>query len=140
MSFTDLFPALRGSGRRRVADRLAELREENARLHDELAAAEDHIATLTEDAAATRAALAAERERRRLAEQELQRAESVIRLRDQRIADLERRIDVGVKAEHVIARTQELSVEEIRRHCVKPLWESPLANPHRVRAEPDPAA
>ncbi|MGW4825043.1 hypothetical protein ACWEP4_40575 [Streptomyces sp. NPDC004227] len=66
------------------------------------------------------------------ASEEIRQLEGNIRLRNQRIADLERRVDVGVKAEHVIAKTQELDPEEIRRHCVMPLWRSPLANPAHV--------
>ncbi|MEV7034544.1 hypothetical protein AB0N99_30485 [Streptomyces sp. NPDC093272] len=50
------------------------------------------------------------------------------------IAELERRISIGVLAESVVTETQELSVEEIHRHCVKPLYEAPFAtvNPGRV--------
>jgi hypothetical protein len=66
------------------------------------------------------------------AEKALAQAEETIRLRDQRITELLRRLDVAVKAEHVIAKTQELSVEEIRRHCVMPLHQSPLADPAHV--------
>ncbi|MFF1684651.1 hypothetical protein [Streptomyces sp. NPDC058254] len=45
------------------------------------------------------------------------------------VADLTRKLDVGVKAEHVIAKTQELDTDEIRRQCVKPvpLHQSPMA-------------
>jgi hypothetical protein len=50
------------------------------------------------------------------------------------IAELERRLAVGVLAESVVAKTQELSVEEIRKHCVMPLHQAPFAtvNPGRV--------
>ncbi|MEV6696287.1 hypothetical protein AB0M68_03865 [Streptomyces sp. NPDC051453] len=46
------------------------------------------------------------------------------------VADLTRKLDVGVKAEHVIAKTQELDTDEILRHCVKPvpLHQSPMAD------------
>jgi len=65
------------------------------------------------------------------ARDEIRRLEKVVRLRDQRIADLERRLDIGVKAEHVIAKTQPIPV--ITR--VMPLHEAPFAttNPGRVR-------
>ncbi|MFF1709255.1 hypothetical protein [Streptomyces sp. NPDC058268] len=64
--------------------------------------------------------------------------EAVVHLRDRQIDDLTRKVDVGVKAEHVIAKTQELDGEEIRRHCTKPvpLHQSPMAavtDPGRVR-------
>jgi hypothetical protein len=80
--------------------------------------------------------LADEKDRREVAEKALEQAEAVIRLRDQRIADLERKVDVGVKAEHVVAKTQELSVDEIRRHCITPvpLHQAPFAttDPGRI--------
>lgn len=148
MSLTDLLPGRREKPRRkhRADDRiaeleaqhaaeLAELRAENVKLWDRQAAADDHFALLAEDVTVTNEAWEQEQQRRLLAEKALQQAEDVIRLRDRRIADLERRVDVGVKAEHVIAKTQELSAEEIRRHCTpRPLWESPLANPAHTPA------
>jgi len=134
VSITDLIPALKGTGRRRAADKVEELREENVRLWDRQAAADDFFALLMQDVTETNTALKAEKERRENAERALAQAEDAIRLRDRRIADLERRVDVGVKAEHVIAKTQELPVEEIRRHCVMPLHQSPLANPAHVPA------
>lgn len=73
-------------------------------------------------------------ERRDNAEKALRQAEATIRLRDHTITELRRKLDVGVKAEHVIAKTQELSVEEIQRHCVMPLHQSPLADPAHVPA------
>lgn len=50
------------------------------------------------------------------------------------LAELERRLHVGVLAEHVVAKTQELSLDEIRKHCVKPLHQAPFAtvDPGRV--------
>jgi hypothetical protein len=48
---------------------------------------------------------------------------------EQQIADLQHRLDVGVKAEHVIAQTQEIPADEVRRMCAKPvpLHHSPQA-------------
>jgi hypothetical protein len=48
---------------------------------------------------------------------------------EQQIADLQHRLDVGVKAEHVIAATQEIPADEVRRMCAKPvpLHHSPQA-------------
>lgn len=90
--------------------------------------------------------LAVEQERRRVAERELAQAEATIRLRNQEISDLKRRVDVGVKAEHVIAKTQEIDPEEVRRYCITPvhLSKAPFAtaNPGRlpILDRPDPAA
>lgn len=45
----------------------------------------------------------------------------IVRGLEQQIAELERRLNVGVLAESVVTRTQELSLAEIQRHCVMPL-------------------
>lgn len=127
MSALDFIPGLKGSGSRRAVDKVAELREDNTRLLNRQLAADDFFAILTHDRDETDKAWRQEKERRETAEKELAQAEEAIRLRDRRIADLERRVDVGVKAEHVIAKTQELDVDEIRRHCVMPLHQSPMA-------------
>ena len=75
-----------------------------------------------------RAYLEQERERRTVAENELAQAEEAIRLRDREINDLKRKVDIGVKAEHVVAQTQELDPEEVRRACQPvPLHQSPMA-------------
>jgi chromosome segregation ATPase len=105
-------------------------------LQKELAAAERRVAALT----AGIDQISAERnEANKRAEQaaidlgtarkEIRQLEETVRLRDQQITDLQRKVDIGVKAEHVVTRTQELSVEEIRRHCIKPvpLHEAPFA-------------
>ncbi|MEU0847666.1 hypothetical protein ABZ387_06825 [Streptomyces flaveolus] len=105
-------------------------------LQRELAAAERRVAALT----AGIDQISAERnEANKRAEQaaidlgtarkEIQQLEETVRLRDQQITDLQRKVDIGVKAEHVVTRTQELSVEEIRRHCIKPvpLHQAPFA-------------
>lgn len=51
----------------------------------------------------------------------------IVRGLEQQIADLEHRLNVGVLAESVVTRTQELSLDEIRQHCVIPLNQSPMA-------------
>lgn len=63
-----------------------------------------------------------------------QRHGEIVRGLEQQIADLERRLNTGVLAEHVVTRTQELDPEEVRRFCVQPvpLHQSPLANPVHV--------
>ena len=80
----------------------------------------------------------------RLADLEMEHAEVVARIDDRhgeivrglenQIADLERRLDVRVLAESVVTKTQELSLEEIRKHCVIPLHEAPFAttDPGRI--------
>lgn len=82
--------------------------------------------------------------RLQLEDQEIRHAEVVARIDERhaeiveglerQIAELERRLDVGVLAENVVTKTQELSLEEIRKHCVIPLHQSPMAtvNPGRV--------
>ena len=54
------------------------------------------------------------------AHEEIRQLEAVVRLRDQEIARLNHRIDVGIKAEHVIAKTQPIPI--ISR--VRPLYEA----------------
>jgi hypothetical protein len=110
------------------------LRDENVRLLNRQAAADDFFAILLHDVTTTNTAWQQEKQLRQLAETELAQAEAAIRLRDQIIADLKRKVDVGVKAEHIIAKTQELDPEQVRRYCVKPLHQSPLAvtDPGRV--------
>jgi hypothetical protein len=58
----------------------------------------------------------------------------IVRGLENQIADLERRLDVRVLAESVVTKTQELSLEEIRKHCVIPLHEAPFAttDPGRI--------
>jgi hypothetical protein len=55
---------------------------------------------------------------------------------EQQIADLEHRLNIGVLAEHIVAKTQEIPVEQIRQMCAKPvpLHLSPMANPAHVPA------
>lgn len=115
------------------------LRDENKRLLTRQMAADDYFALLRQDVAVTNEALRKERERREIADRALAQAEEAIRLRDREIADLRRKLDVGVKAEHVIAETQELSAEEVRRHCVMPLGQAreagllgPVTDPGRT--------
>jgi hypothetical protein len=95
--------------------------------------------------------------RLQLAEQEDRHAEVIARIDarhaetvrglERQIAELEHRLDVGVKAEHVVAKTQEIDPEEVARICaqstaginpppavtqVMPLHQSPLASPAHV--------
>jgi chromosome segregation ATPase len=107
---------------------------------DDLKAARSHLEGQLDEAGID---LSGAREDLALAREEIRQLEEAVELRDQTIADLERKVDVGVKAEHVIARTQEIPV--ITR--VMPLHESPMAvaDPGRVPPswagldEPEPA-
>jgi len=78
------------------------------------------------------------------AHEEIHRLETVVRRRDQEIQQLNERITVAVKAEHVIARTQELDVSELRDRFTTGtpvrLGASPLAatNPGHVPAAGTP--
>jgi hypothetical protein len=135
-----LIPKLKGNGGRRAVDKVAELRAENRKLLTRQMAADDFFALLANDVADANSAWAHEKERRRLAETELAQAEAAVRLRDKVIADLKRKVDVGVKAEHVIAKTQEIDPEQVRRYCVKPLHQSPLAVTDPGRVPPSWAA
>lgn len=82
--------------------------------------------------------------RLQLEDQELRHAEVIARIDqlhaevvdglERQIEELERRLNRDVLAESVVTKTQELSLDEIRRHCVVPLHESPMAtvDPGRV--------
>lgn len=48
---------------------------------------------------------------------------------ERQIADLERRLQVGVLAESAAAKTQEIPIVQVSQSGVVPLHESPLANP-----------
>ncbi|RZF05981.1 hypothetical protein [Streptomyces albidoflavus] len=65
----------------------------------------------------------------RVARAELAQAEQAVTDRDRRIADLERRLAVGVRAEHVIADTQPCPVlDRFEQGPVRRLGASPLAD------------
>lgn len=72
----------------------------------------------------------------------------VVRGLEAQLAEAGRRLDIACKAETAVTQTQEISVEEIRRHCTPvPLHQSPQArrDPAHVPAwarhdEPEPAA
>lgn len=50
------------------------------------------------------------------------------------LAEARRRTDIASRAETAVTKTQELSLDEIRQHCVLPLHQSPMAvtDPGRV--------
>jgi chromosome segregation ATPase len=129
----DYVPGLKGTAKHRGKSGL--------QLQRELAAAERRIAALTagiDQISAERNTAEKRVDNAKLAldtaGKEIEQLEATVRLRDQTIADLKRKVDVGVRAEHVIAKTQEIDTEQVRRYCVKPLHESPMAvtDPGRV--------
>ncbi|MEU5900652.1 hypothetical protein [Streptomyces venezuelae] len=101
-----------------LATEIDGLRAERDRLEAQLDAAGIELSGVRDDLSAAR--------------KQIRHLDAVVLLRDRKIDDLNRKIDVGVKAEHVISKTQELDGEEIRRH----LHASPQAavtNPGTVR-------
>jgi hypothetical protein len=101
---------------------IGRLQHDNATLLNRQAEADDFFAILLHD-------VNEEKQRRLQAEKTIRQLEAVIRLRDQQIDDLIRKLEVGVNAEHVIAKTQAMDADEIRAHCAKPvpLHQSPMA-------------
>jgi hypothetical protein len=65
-----------------------------------------------------------------------ERHAETVRGLEQQIADLEHRLTIGVLAEHVVAKTQEIPGEQIRQMCATPvpLHQLPMANPAHVPA------
>lgn len=59
--------------------------------------------------------LSGAREDTRTAKQSIRHLEAIVHLRDREIDKLQRRIDVGIKAEHVIAKTQEIDTAELQQ-------------------------
>jgi hypothetical protein len=102
VTLAELIPTWRGVAKHRGKSGLQLVRE--------LAAAELKVASLTAGIDQIAAERNSAEERLDNAGQEIQQLEETVRLRDQRIADLEHRVDVGVKAEHVIAQTQEMEI------------------------------
>jgi chromosome segregation ATPase len=140
-------PNLRGTGRRRAADKVTELREENVKLLTLLAGADDQfmlqdqrIKELEVENGDLKQQLAGEREARIGIERDRDAQERWIQHLQSELADAERRLDVRTWAEAAAAKTVEMPVIE-----VVPLYAAPFAttNPGRVRpawAKTDPAA
>jgi chromosome segregation ATPase len=121
------------SGRRQAKHR----GKSGLELRRELAAAEGKIASLTaavDQISAERTTAEGRADRTAIdldaARKEIARLENVVQVRDQRIADLERRVEVGVRAEHVVAETQPIPVTT----PVLPLHKSPLDNSGHIPA------
>ncbi|MFB6675554.1 hypothetical protein ACFCWG_24650 [Streptomyces sp. NPDC056390] len=116
---TDRIPGLRDRGKHSPDVVIAKLREDIAKLLNWRAAADDFFAI--QDQLITDLEGDARKLKRRAEtdEQTIRQLEGVVRLRDQEIDDLKRKVDVGVKAEHVIAETQPIPV--------LPLGQAPFA-------------
>ncbi|MFJ5973571.1 hypothetical protein [Streptomyces sp. NPDC093060] len=139
---------LRGNGRRRAADKVAELREENVLLHEQRAAADDwfmlldqHRKELETEVEQLKERLVEEQSARTAIEKDRDAQEGWIQHLEGQLKDAKRRLDIRTWAEAAAAQTQEMAV--VTR--VLPLHEAPFAatNPGRVRpswAKDDPAA
>lgn len=108
----------------------AELRAAHAEDVRTIEALRAEVATLTLQLDQASVDVSGALEDRRIARAELAQAEEAVKLRDRRIADLEHRIAVGVRAEHVIADTQPCPVLDGRfeQGPVRRLGASPLAD------------
>lgn len=120
MTITDLIPALRGTGAHRAVDEVERLREDNAKLLERQAAADDFFESQDKLITGLEADVRKWKARAENAERTVGQLEAVVRLRDQQVEDLIRKVEVGVKAEHAVTATQPFAV--------LPLHESPLAN------------
>ncbi|AVH59922.1 MULTISPECIES: hypothetical protein [Streptomyces] len=164
MTFTDLIPGRRDrkKPRHRADDRiaeltadyeqqLAELRDENVRLHHFKAEADDffmiqaaYVTGLEDDKRELQQRLADEQGARAVADADVEARDRWVRDLEIKVADLERRLDVRKLAESAVAITQPIPVI-----TPVPLHQAPFAttNPGRVPGswgvkddEPEPAA
>ena len=109
-----LITSLRGTGSRRAVDKVHELRDENVKLMTRQAAADDYFALINQDRDNAIKAWQYELRRREQLEKDYAQLEAALRDRERTIADLKRKVDIGVRAEHVIAKTQEIDVTDLR--------------------------
>lgn len=75
--------------------------------------------------------------RQQLEDQEIAHAETIARIDERHaevveqlqweLAEARQRIAIASHAETVVTKTQEMSVDEIRKHCVMPLHQAPFA-------------
>ncbi|BBC30064.1 hypothetical protein SGFS_013580 [Streptomyces graminofaciens] len=163
---TGILRRRRGTGSHRADDRiaelkaayeqqLAELREENVAMHNRLAGADDffmiqdqYLTNLEADVRQLTAQVAEEQGAHAATLAELETRDRWIGDLQRQVAEVKRRLEIRVLAENVIGQTQEIPVEEIRRHCAPvPLHQSPMPrrDPAHVpawahRDGPEPAA
>jgi chromosome segregation ATPase len=130
VSLIDHIPGLKGTGSHRAADRIAELeelvgqlREENVKLHNRQAAADDFFMIQDQYATDLEAELAQEKRTHAATRTDLQARNRWVRDLEGRLADAERRLDIRKLAETAAERTQEMPVIT----PVVPLHQSPQA-------------
>lgn len=133
MTLNDLIPALKGPGRRRAVDEVERLREDNIRLLNRQAAADDYFAILAQDRREVYEAWQFAEYGRQAAEAIVVDQERQIRDLKRQLADTQRRLEVGVLAEAAASKTQEIDV--------RPLWAArdagllgPVTDPGHITA------
>jgi hypothetical protein len=150
VSIVDRIPGLKGTGSHRAHDRIAELealvgelRDENVKLLNRQAAADDFFMIQDQYATDLEAELAQEKRAHAATKADLQTRNRWVADLEGRLADAERRLDIRKLAETAAERTQEMPVIT----PVVPLHQSPMAvtDPGRApswakRDEPEPAA
>ncbi|RZE73276.1 hypothetical protein [Streptomyces albidoflavus] len=131
---------IRTRGRHRRPS-LAQLEQASHKDAATIAAQADLIADLRTQLGAALREAATAGERARVAAGELAQLEQAVETQAERIADLERRLAVGVRAEHVIADTQPCPTVDGRFEDgpVRRLGASPLADTVEI-PRPTPAA
>ena len=109
---------------------LAQLEQASHKDAATIAAQADLVADLRTQLGATLREAAIAEERARVAAGELAQAERAVEAQAERIADLEHRLAIGVRAEHVIADTQPCPVldDRFEHGPVRRLGASPLAD------------
>lgn len=147
---TSILPRLRGTGSRRADDKIAELRDDIARLLNFKAAADDYFAILIHDRNKTYAAWKFAEHGRQIAEGIVLDQERQIRDLKRQLGEVKRRLEITVLAEAAATETQELDLRTLRERLsegpVRTLNQSPQARrdpghvPGWVKDQPEPAA
>ncbi|MET9521462.1 hypothetical protein [Streptomyces coeruleorubidus] len=145
MSLIDHIPGLKGAGSHRAADRIAELerlvdqlRDENVKLLNRQAAADDFFMIQDQYATDLEAELAQEKRAHAATRADLEVHNRWVADLEGRLADAERRLDISKLAETAVERTQEMPAIT----PVVPLHQSPQARSapswaKTVEAEPE---
>jgi hypothetical protein len=100
----------KGPGRRRAVDKVEELREDNIKLLNRQAAADDFFAILQQDRREVYEAWQFAEHGRQAAEAIVIDQERQIRDLKRQLADVQRRLDIGVKANAAADQTQPIPV------------------------------
>ncbi|WP_409469127.1 hypothetical protein [Streptomyces sp. HC307] len=119
----NLIPAaLKGHGRRRAVDEVGRLREDNIKLLNRQAAADDYFAILQQNRREVYEAWQFAEHGRQAAEAIVVDQERQIRDLKRQLADTQRRLDIGVKANAAADQTQPIPVI-----TPVPLHQAPMA-------------